>query len=596
VAELIFYWLLLISGAVGAGIVCVALLRQAVRRNLGAQASMWLWWIVPIAVLSLLIPKTSVVSLMASHAAVSVFASDPAQSVALVQSFDWRECMLWVWLAGLMVFVLRAAIRQRRFTARIVWPAHTKGILPAGEEPSVVGILFPRIALPVDFRFRYAADEQKLVLLHEYAHIARFDGLINLVTQLILCLQWFNPLAHWAAGAIGRDQELACDAIVACRHPKKLKVYAEAMLKAAQGHQSNLPLVSQWNSYHPTVERIAMLSQHRRQNASTKLASVALILGGALASALVYAARPEGIIYRVADNLPTIAFPSSLEPASELKVAKRPDPDGINKISAAGQTPKAAELGKALSYLAESAPQKTTDDSVARQNYLVKYSLTLAKNDGASPPRITTKRSESSMVLPDAGRAVLEVPGDTRISMVVRQSDDKILFQAVIESIAEQRIIARPTLLVLPGAKGSIKIGESNERGLIDGVEIDVTITPISAEEAVALRSKPRPQSPPGGLCNPGTTVSNIQSTLIALMPVGVAARSVSSTNGAFTLSGLAQSQALVDSFVRSIAQAGDFEVLKTTLLGQAKPVASRNAGESDADEFEMSFSLRCNG
>lgn len=498
-AKLIFDWLVLGSGAASAGIICVALLRQPLRSHFGAVAMMWLWCIVPIAVLSLAIPKTSVASFIASPAPVSELVSNLTTPAALVKSLDWRECVLWMWSAGFIAFVLRAALQQHRFVRRITWPNHRRGVLPAGEEPSVVGILFPRIALPVDFRSRYTPGEQKLVLLHEHTHIARFDGLVNLGTQAGLCLQWFNPLAHWACGAIGRDQELACDAVVASRHPSKLKVYAAAMLKAAERHRSHLPLVSQWNSYHPTVERIAMLSQHRKEYASHKLASVTLIFAGVLASALVYAARPETINYKRLNISPDVAVPTATVPAVELDAAKS-NLESRKKISVGDQGSKLVALAKQLRDASEVAEQKPVDDAAQQPNYLMKFAFTLAKSDGASPPMVSTKKIELSMIIADSGRFVYEMPGDTQISMVAKQKDDKILFQAVIESIAEQKVIAQPSIVVAPGAMGSIRVGSSNERGLIDGFEFDVTVTPISAEEAEALRSKPRPQPPTASL------------------------------------------------------------------------------------------------
>ncbi len=593
-AEIIFNWLALASGAITTSVICVALLRQPIRGWLGAEAAVRLWWIVPIGVSSLLLPKATAVALVASQTTISVVASEVVQPALLARTLDWRECAIWVWLAGCVVLVIRAAIQQRRYSSRISWFVRRQGTSPAGDEPSVVGIMFPRIVLPADFRLRYSSEERKLVLLHEYAHIARFDGLINLAVHFVLYIQWFNPIAHWAAGAIGRDQELACDAIVARRHPRKLKTYADAMLKATVGRPLPVPLASLWNAYHPTVERIAMLNKHQKHRSSTKLGLLALILGGGLASALVYAARPATATHKVVEM--AHAAVSSSEPLLTQPAPKEIPSPVSNKVAAGPQASQSAAQPKAIAYVPDSAPEKAMDVTTERQNYLMAFSLTLAKNDGASPPRITTTRTESSLVVKDSGRVVLEIPGDTRIAMVAKQRDDRILFETVIESIADQKEIARPTILVLPGQKGAIRIGESNERGLIDGVEINVTITPITAEEADELRSKPRRTSPKGGLCSPGTPVSRIQSTLIGLMPPGMTAKSVGATNGGFRLSGGAQSQAQVESFVRSVAQVGDFEVQNISPWGLAKTDVEGSSGDSSTKEFEMNFLLKCNG
>lgn len=54
-------------------------------------------------------------------------------------------------------------------------------------------------------------DQLRAVLLHELAHVRRYDFLTNLLAGLATMLYWPNPLVWWARRAAGRERERACD-------------------------------------------------------------------------------------------------------------------------------------------------------------------------------------------------------------------------------------------------------------------------------------------------------------------------------------------------------------------------------------------------
>jgi beta-lactamase regulating signal transducer with metallopeptidase domain len=96
-------------------------------------------------------------------------------------------------------------------------------VLPAKAGTAVLGAR-PRLALPEDFKSRYAAQERRLFLAHEAIHLRRGNSLANLEMSVFLIIQWFNPLPHWAWRAMCRDQESVCDAGVIKRHREALSL------------------------------------------------------------------------------------------------------------------------------------------------------------------------------------------------------------------------------------------------------------------------------------------------------------------------------------------------------------------------------------
>ena len=99
--------------------------------------------------------------------------------------------------------------------------------------PLCAGTLHPAIVLPRQAQ-SWSAERRRLVLLHELAHIRRYDCLTQLVAQAACALHWFNPLVWLAASRMQSERELACDDLVlgAGTLPS---TYAADLLELARG-------------------------------------------------------------------------------------------------------------------------------------------------------------------------------------------------------------------------------------------------------------------------------------------------------------------------------------------------------------------------
>lgn len=76
--------------------------------------------------------------------------------------------------------------------------------------PFVMGIMHPRIYVPC-FLDKSALE---YVLLHERCHIKRHDYIVKMVSFVLLCIHWFNPLIWLAFHLMGKDMEMSCDEMV----------------------------------------------------------------------------------------------------------------------------------------------------------------------------------------------------------------------------------------------------------------------------------------------------------------------------------------------------------------------------------------------
>ncbi len=75
------------------------------------------------------------------------------------------------------------------------------------------GHLRPKVLLPASAE-TWPAERLRIVLRHEFAHIARGDWVTQIVAELVRCLYWFNPLLWIACRQLRFESEHACDDIV----------------------------------------------------------------------------------------------------------------------------------------------------------------------------------------------------------------------------------------------------------------------------------------------------------------------------------------------------------------------------------------------
>ncbi len=98
--------------------------------------------------------------------------------------------------------------------------------------PVLIGIVRPMILLPPAALTGWSPDEIEMVLLHELAHVRRWDNLINLLQRCLESLLFFHPAVWLISNWARREREACCDAAVVARtnHPH---AYAELLVNIA---------------------------------------------------------------------------------------------------------------------------------------------------------------------------------------------------------------------------------------------------------------------------------------------------------------------------------------------------------------------------
>ncbi|MEM8524048.1 MAG: M56 family metallopeptidase [Bacteroidota bacterium] len=210
---------------------------------------------------------------------------EESKGLALFQmDMDVKEALFWIWIVGSSLSLLRMLVQMAR-----VWRTSNKSetisidVAALGlslnrnirflsnasiQTPMTFGLFKPKILLPKDAQ-NWPAEQLKIVLLHELAHIKRQDYLLHLIGLLTLSLFWFHPLVWLLQKWQQSEREKACDEYVLKQGISKTN-YAESLVQVARNMlskkthrwQSSLPLAA--NS--ETKKRVLAILKFDLQN------------------------------------------------------------------------------------------------------------------------------------------------------------------------------------------------------------------------------------------------------------------------------------------------------------------------------------------
>jgi hypothetical protein len=143
------------------------------------------------------------------------------------------------------------------------------------QAPAVVGLLRPVVLLPVGLLTGFPAEQVEALLLHELAHIRRYDYLVNALQSMVEALLFYHPAVWWISGHMRCERELCCDdrAVAVTGDPEG---YARALAEvgAAAMHAHYQAAVSATGG--SLANRVArLLGEPRPASRTHSLASVA---------------------------------------------------------------------------------------------------------------------------------------------------------------------------------------------------------------------------------------------------------------------------------------------------------------------------------
>ncbi len=157
-------------------------------------------------------------------------------------------------------------------------------------EPLTIGHFKPVILIPVGLLTQQPPKQVEAILLHELAHIRRYDFLFNVLQSWIEILFFYHPAVWWVSQQTREAREHCCDdqAVSICQDPL---LYAQALaqvqLNKVKGKQHpDLALSASGNKPNLTDRIYRIMGEPKQQLSPSRGTIVAMIL---LISSFIFA-------------------------------------------------------------------------------------------------------------------------------------------------------------------------------------------------------------------------------------------------------------------------------------------------------------------
>jgi len=183
-----------------------------------------------------------------------VAASGVGRAPAITMPASWAAALLSVWAVIAAVGLVRVGIgmhglqrlRKRHEGMTTVDPALQKTLQEFGVSrkvtlaisdelwvPAAIGFWKPMVILPAWAVKELSADELNAILIHELAHLKRYDDITNLAQKVIRAMFFFNPAVLWLENRLSLEREMACDDAVLAE-TENPRAYAECLVAVAE--------------------------------------------------------------------------------------------------------------------------------------------------------------------------------------------------------------------------------------------------------------------------------------------------------------------------------------------------------------------------
>lgn len=99
--------------------------------------------------------------------------------------------------------------------------------------PTAVGFFKPAILIPEWALRELPVEELRIILLHEFTHLRRWDDWTNLAQKIVRTVFFFHPAVWWIEKRLSLEREMACDDAVLAETGNP-RAYAECLVSLAE--------------------------------------------------------------------------------------------------------------------------------------------------------------------------------------------------------------------------------------------------------------------------------------------------------------------------------------------------------------------------
>jgi beta-lactamase regulating signal transducer with metallopeptidase domain len=292
------------------------------RQNSGTRFAVWFVALLTIAVLPLMGGFGRGQSLLATG--LGLLSAGRIVRAAISLPAGWALYIFLAWFAVAFVAMLRLMVGLwrlhvlRRSCAEIDTPSLDPAVRKTVDEfsgsrsvaiatsesvrvPAAIGFWKPMIVIP-DWALReLPPDELNIILLHEHAHLRRWDDWTNLVQKTVRALFFFHPAMWWIENRLSVEREMACDDAVLAetRNPHGYASCLVSLLEKNLAHRGWVMAQAVVHRAHEASLRLAQILDTNRPVATRGWKPALGLVGGfAIACLALSPHTPSMVVFR----------------------------------------------------------------------------------------------------------------------------------------------------------------------------------------------------------------------------------------------------------------------------------------------------------
>ena len=210
--------------------------------------------------------------------------------------------LLWLWIAGCTFSLVRYGMTRIQLARILAQATPIDGVGITGRlrskcksigirrpikcllvdtevGPASTGLLRPTILIPRSLLSELNENQLIAIIDHELHHIRRLDSAYLLLSRLVCCLHWFNPLAYWLATRVRTEIEFAVDAATVGQvDDQARKSYGDLLIQLARRRSRSLGLAPMADRRSNLKQRIEELLVPVRNTKLRSICCLAIIL------------------------------------------------------------------------------------------------------------------------------------------------------------------------------------------------------------------------------------------------------------------------------------------------------------------------------
>lgn len=142
--------------------------------------------------------------------------------------------------------------------------------------PLVTGIITPMVVIPAAAVTGLSPEQLRSVIVHELAHIRRYDHVLILLQSLAQLVLFFHPLTWFLIQGIDRERENCCDDLVIRKNNNPLN-YIKALAMIQEMNLTGSPANSLTGKSNQLLNRISRLIKPEAKHSATFRVTVVLL-------------------------------------------------------------------------------------------------------------------------------------------------------------------------------------------------------------------------------------------------------------------------------------------------------------------------------